>query len=172
MRRLTTRGGGATRTLDNLIESVFVSELIAPSPDVWLLSPWISDIPVVDNRGGEVISLIPGAPARHLRLTEVLLELARRGSHVHVLARNDPRHQSVLDRLRGTPGAADSVDVQIIDQLHDKGLLTSRIHVQGSMNFTHHGRAVNEEGITVTGDADALSRARLDYQARFGMLPR
>jgi hypothetical protein len=58
--------------------------------------------------------------------------------------------------------------VQIIENLHDKGLLTARFHIQGSMNFTHFGRAVNSEGITITSDAGDLSRARVDYRERFG----
>lgn len=167
MRQVTTRGGGATRALDELIESVLISELIKPSEDLWLLSPWVSDIPVMDNRGGEVISLIPAAPARHLRLTEVLIELARRSSQIHVLVRDDPKNRPVIDRLRAAAFEEIAIDVQIVEHLHDKGLLTSRVHVRGSMNFTHFGRMVNEEGIVATANPDALNRARLDYAERF-----
>ena len=170
MRRLTTRGAGASRAVDDLIQTVFLSELIAPSSEVWLLSPWVSDIPVVDNRGGEVISLLPGAPARQLRLTEVLIELARRGSQVHVLTRRDPRNAVVLDRLRAVARQEVLIRLRIVENLHDKGLLTGRVHVQGSMNFTHFGRTVNAEGITLTDDAGDLSRARIDYRERFGAI--
>lgn len=168
MRRLATRGGGATRSLDELIETVLISELIAPSPDLWLLSPWISDIPVVDNRAGEVISLIPWAPARVLRLTEVLVEIARRQCTVRVLVRDDPKNQQVVDRLTASTFEEIPLEVRIVENLHDKGLLTSRVHVQGSMNFTHFGRTVNEEGIVVTSDRDEVARARLSFQERFG----
>lgn len=167
MRQLTTRGGGATRSVDELIETLFISELIDPSDDVWLLSPWVSDIPVVDNRGGEVISLIPAAPARHLRLTEILVELARHGCRVHVLVRHDPRNQPVVDRLRAATFEEITIDVQIVEHLHEKGLLTSRFHVHGSMNFTHFGRTVNEERISVTSDPGELSRTRVGYAERF-----
>jgi hypothetical protein len=168
MRRLSTRGGGATRSLDELIETVLIAELIAPSTDLWLLSPWISDIPVIDNRAGEVMSLIPAAPARHLRLTEVLVEIARRECTVRVLVRDDPKNQQVVDRLAASTFEEIPLEVRIVENLHDKGLLTSRVHVQGSMNFTHFGRTVNEEGIVVTSDPDEVARARLSFQERFG----
>jgi transposase len=168
MRRLATRGGGATRGLDELVETLLIAELIAPSDDLWLLSPWISDIPVVDNRGGAVMSLVPSAPARHLRLTEVLVELARRGCAVRVLVRDDPKNTPVVDRLTASTFEEIPLEVRVVENLHEKGLLTSRVHVQGSMNFTHFGRTVNEEGIVVTSDPDEVAGARLSFQERFG----
>lgn len=168
MRRVTTRGGGASRELDDLVHALLISELVKPSPELWLVSPWVSDIPVVDNRSGEIVSLVPGTPARHLRLTEVLIELSRHGCHVHVLVRDDARNGPVVQRLRAACAEDIDIDVQVVDNLHDKGLLTSRYHVQGSMNFTHFGRAVNEEALTVTSDPHDISRAQLDYRERFG----
>lgn len=168
MRQLTTRGGGVSRSVDELIETLLISELIDPSDDLWLLSPWLSDIPVVDNRGGEVLSLIPAAPARHLRLTEILVELARRGCAVRVLVRDDPHNQPVVDRLRAATFEEIAIDVRVVEHLHEKGLLTARFHVHGSMNFTHFGRTVNEERIVVTVGADDLARVRIGYTERFG----
>lgn len=168
MRQLTTRGGGVTRSVDELIETLLISELITPSDDLWLLSPWVSDIPVLDNRGGELLSLMPAAPARHLRLTETLIEFARRGCAVHVLVRDDPHNQPVADRLRAATFEEIVIHVQMVEHLHEKGLLTSRFHVHGSMNFTHFGRTVNEERIVVTSDPEELARVRVGYTERFG----
>jgi phosphatidylserine/phosphatidylglycerophosphate/cardiolipin synthase-like enzyme len=167
MRRLTTRGGGPNRLLDDLIQNVLVTELIDPSPTIWLLSPWVSDIAVIDNRSGEFASLLPGLPARRARLTEVLLELARRGSQIRILMRNDPKNDLVRLRLADAGDASVNVTVSHVENLHDKGLLTSRFHVYGSMNFTYFGKEVNEEGVTVTADQDQIARANLDYQKRF-----
>ncbi len=33
-----------------LLETVLVSELIMPSPTIWLVSPWITDLEILDNR--------------------------------------------------------------------------------------------------------------------------
>ena len=36
--------------MPDLLQMLFLSELLAPSRCLWLVSPWISDIPVIDNR--------------------------------------------------------------------------------------------------------------------------
>lgn len=105
---------------------------------------------------------------RQLRVTECLLLLAERGARVQVLTRRDPRNAPVLDRLQS--GAGVNLHAKVVENLHDKGLLTARFHLQGSMNFTHFGLAVNEEAVTLTDDSDAVARARVDYTERFGMV--
>jgi hypothetical protein len=149
--------------------AAFVAELISPSRSVWLLSPWISDIPVVDNSGGEVLGLVPGAPIRQLTLCEVLRVMAGQGSRVTVVVRDERGNDSVVARLT-EPGSGSQGEVKVIraENLHDKGLLTEHIYFEGSMNFTHYGQTVNEEGVSIHIDPDLLGRMRLDFDARFG----
>jgi hypothetical protein len=169
VRRITTRGEGPSRALDEALGAAFVAELLSPSKRLWLLSPWMSDISVLDNRGGEVAALVPGAPLRELSLTEVLVFIARRGTAVTVVVRPDPHNRAVVDRLRpAVPGENGEVRVVVSETLHDKGFLTDHVYFEGSMNFTHRGRAVNEEGVTVSRDPDLLSRMRIDFESRFG----
>ena len=132
-----------------------------------VLSPWISDIVVVDNSAGQFRSVLPGMPSRPIRFTEVLTELARRGTWVRLVIRDDGKNSIVRTRITDLPRSGPRPEIVIRDILHDKGLLSDRFHVHGSMNFTYFGQAVNEEGVTVTSDPDALARARLDYQARY-----
>ncbi len=40
----------STRHIPDLLQAIFVAELISPSRDIWIISPWISDIPVIDNQ--------------------------------------------------------------------------------------------------------------------------
>jgi PLD-like domain len=166
VRRITTRGRGPTRAVDEALQAAFVADLLCPSKQVWLLSPWISDIPVLDNRSGEFAALLPGASLRDLSLTEMLRVMAQRGTEVTVVVRPDPRNNAVVDRLRDP--SRDAMRVVISANVHDKGFLTDHVYFEGSMNFTHHGRTVNEEGVTVSRDPDLLSRMRIDFEARFG----
>ena len=39
-----------------LLEGIFVAELLVPSESIWLVSPWISDIDILDNRCGQFSS--------------------------------------------------------------------------------------------------------------------
>lgn len=168
-RRITTRGGGEVRLLKDLLQNLLITELLVPSKQLWVLSPWISDIVVIDNTAGQFRSLLPGMPARPIRFTEALIELARRGSSVRVIMRHDDRNVLVRQRLIDTTGVGPRPSVLIRDNLHDKGMVGDRFHVQGSMNFTFFGQAVNEEGVTVTSDSDQIARARVDYQAKYGL---
>lgn len=170
MRRITTRGRGPTRAVDEALQAALVADLLCPSKQVWLLSPWISDIPVLDNRGGELSSILPGAPLRDLTLTEVLRTIAHCGAEVIVVVRPDPNNEAVLNRIQGLPPEeGGAVRIVLSGNLHDKGLLTDHVYFEGSMNFTHHGRSVNEEGVTVSMDPDLLSRMRIDFESRFGV---
>lgn len=166
-RRIVTRGGGQSRLVNDLIQMLLITELIDPSSELLVLSPWLSDIVVIDNSAGQFKTVLPGMPARHIRFTEVLIELARRGAKVRIVIRDDERNTAARSRIADAPTAGPRPELIIRDILHDKGILSARFHVHGSMNFTYFGQAVNEEGITVTSDPDSIARARLDYQRRF-----
>lgn len=166
-RRIATRGGGQTRLVSDLLQTLLVAELLDPSTELLVLSPWISDIVVIDNSAGQFRSLLPGMPARQIRFTEGLIELARRRTRVRIVVRDDEKNAVVRSRIGGAPSSSPRPEVIIRDILHDKGLLSDRFHVYGSMNFTYFGQAVNEEGVTVTSDTDAIARAKVDYLRRY-----
>jgi phosphatidylserine/phosphatidylglycerophosphate/cardiolipin synthase-like enzyme len=168
-RRITTRGGGQARLLNDLLQNLLITELLLPSKELWVLSPWISDILVIDNAAGQFKDLLPGMPARPIRFTEALIELARRGSSVRVVMRKDERNFVVRQRLSDATLIGPHPSVLIRENLHDKGMISDRFHVQGSMNFTFFGQAVNEEGVTVTSDPDQIARARVEYQAKYAV---
>ena len=46
------------RQVTDLLQTIFASEIVAPSSRLWIVSPWISDIPVVDNRANSFTSLV------------------------------------------------------------------------------------------------------------------
>jgi phosphatidylserine/phosphatidylglycerophosphate/cardiolipin synthase-like enzyme len=167
VRRITTKGSGEARLLNDLLQNLLVVELLTPSKQLWVLSPWISDIVVLDNAAGQFKTLLPGLPARPIRFTEVLIELARRGSDVRVILRNDEKNAAVRQRLTHVATTGPRPHLLIRNNLHDKGIVGDRFHVHGSMNFTRFGQAINEEGVSVTSDPDAIARARVDYNAKY-----
>ncbi|MFX0540044.1 phospholipase D-like domain-containing protein DpdK [Ornithinimicrobium sp. Y1847] len=167
MRRITTAGRGQTRILNDVMQNLLVTELLVPSAQLWVLSPWISDIDVIDNTAGQFKTVLPGLPARRIRLTEVLIELARRGSDVRVLTRDVESNTVARQRLENVAGLGAKPAVRIHATLHDKGILGDRFHLQGSMNFTYFGQAVNAEGVTLTSDPHAIAEARIAYNALY-----
>ena len=167
MRRITTPGQGHTRVLNDLMQNLLVTELLVPSGQLWVLSPWISDISVIDNTAGQFKTILPGLPSRNIRFTEVLIELARRGSDVRVLTRDVDSNVVARQRLENVGRLGAKPTVRIHPHLHDKGILGDRFHLQGSMNFTYFGQAVNAEGVTLTRDPHEIAESRIAYNALY-----
>jgi hypothetical protein len=167
MRRITTLGRGHTRLLNDLMQNLLVTELLVPSGQVWVMSPWISDIDVIDNTAGQFKTVLPGLPSRKIRFTEVLIELALRGCDVRVLTRDVESNVVARQRLENVGGLGAKPMVRIHPHLHDKGILGDRFHLQGSMNFTFFGQAVNAEGVTLTRDPHDIAEARIAYNALY-----
>ncbi|MBN3959439.1 phospholipase D-like domain-containing protein DpdK [Nostoc sp. NMS8] len=70
----------SSRQIPDLLQTIFVAELIIPSQCVWLVSPWISDIPVIDNTANTFLCLEPSWSRSRIRLSQVLATLAERGT--------------------------------------------------------------------------------------------
>jgi hypothetical protein len=51
--------------------------------------------------------------------------------------------------------------------LHEKGILTKRVHLSGSMNLTFNGLRRLEESIQVSADRETLARVRHSYEDRW-----
>jgi hypothetical protein len=103
-----------------------------------------------------------------MSLVDVLGELAERGALVHLVTRMDASNSFVLQRLQALAGSGGFVDVRLRERVHHKGLLTSRVYVSGSMNFTFSGEERNEEGVTVDADPDMVARMFVEFAGRFG----
>jgi phosphatidylserine/phosphatidylglycerophosphate/cardiolipin synthase-like enzyme len=171
VRRITTTGLGHTRALNDLLQNLLITELLVPSSQLWVLSPWITDIDVIDNTAGQFKTVLAGLPARHIRFTEVLVELARRGSDVRVLTRDVESNTIARQRLEDVGGLGAKPTVLIRPKLHDKGIVGDRFHVQGSMNFTLRGQTVNDEGVTLTAAPHEIAEARIAYNAKYQVGP-
>ena len=149
----------------SIIESLMVSEFLAPSEEMWLVSPWISDVAVLDNSGGDYDALLLGSPARMITLAETLGNLARVGIRLTVVCRDDAHNIAFRTRLlRASHGA---VRVVLHDDLHEKTWVGSDWLLTGSMNFTYRGIAVNDESVTYKVTAPAAATARLDFNHRW-----
>ncbi len=68
------RSGGVE--LAECLRSVFALELMVPSPELYLISPWISDMPLLSNRFGQMRAVLGEAGSDQLGLAAVLMTLA------------------------------------------------------------------------------------------------
>jgi phosphatidylserine/phosphatidylglycerophosphate/cardiolipin synthase-like enzyme len=152
-------------TVGSMIEGLLVAELLSPSAEMWLVSPWISDMGVLDNSGGEFDSLVPDAPARHLTLAEILGQLVRAGTKLAIVCRDDPHNLAFRNRLQRS--SQKQARISVYDDLHEKTWVGDQWLLTGSMNFTYRGVAVNDEAVTYKFSPAAAAMARLDFTHRW-----
>ena len=156
----------ASQDLRDLIQGVLVAELLNPSKEFWLISPWVSDVAVIDNSDGSFSGLDPSWPSRELGLAEVLARLTRVGTEVRVDVRPIDHNKVFLDRLdhAATPGR---LKVRVSPVLHEKGMLADGFVISGSMNFTQNGLNLLDEVVRLDVAPDTVAQARLDFLARW-----
>ncbi len=137
----------------DLLESLFAAELLQPSTEIWIVSPWISDIPLLDNRAGGFSGLDPSWPKRHITLAELLAYAmkANPSTVIHIITRPDVHNTRFTGRLRFLAEMDGNTDRLRIDQnrpeLHTKGIATTNFALIGSMNLTHNGIFLLEETV-------------------------
>ena len=103
IRSLRTTAFASRVELADALQCVFVSEILAPSTPLWIVTPWISDVPIIDNRSGRFAGLIPALPERWIRLGEIIEQQLIRGGSL-VVACRPRRPQPIVYR----PGSAES----------------------------------------------------------------
>lgn len=153
-----------------LLEAIFVSELLVPSETLWLVSPWITDIDILDNRAGQFSSLVPTWGLRRIRLSEVFSHIMEQ-SRVNIVARPDAHNDSFLQKMRDlslASHAPDNLRVVVRDTLHLKGLLGQDYYLSGSMNLTYNGVEINDEGVWLDRSSGAIAEARIHFQENYG----
>jgi len=171
-RTLRTSAISSREELADILQALFVAELLTPSTPMWIVTPWISDVVVLDNRTGLFTGLLPDLPRRPIRLGEVLINLVQRGGTVVIACRPDDHNRSFVDQLKGSVasdgGSSGRLKCKYASELHEKGILSGNVLLSGSMNLTYNGIRRLEEYILITDNTDAVARARHAYEDRWG----
>jgi hypothetical protein len=148
--------------LADCISSLFALELLSPSPEIYLISPWIGDVPLLNNSYGQYRSIAPEMTKRWIGLLDLINMLSERGSKVHILTRtNQVQNDSFLRRLSARVLRKQTTN------LHEKGLITHCFYLRGSMNFTYSGVNLNDENVELTTDPNIISQAFIEAQQRW-----
>jgi hypothetical protein len=159
--------------LRELLQTMFIAEYLCEdrSKELWLVSPWISDIPLIDNRSAEFDTLNPEWGRREIRLSEILVLLMSRGSQIKIVTREADSNSTFLGQvtqLAAAFGVADCVRIGIRNELHTKGILLSSSQILGSMNLTHNGLGILDELVEFCIDASELAEMRNQFRHDYG----
>lgn len=159
----------SSRQVPDLLQAIFVAELMTPSRCLWLVSPWISDIPVIDNSANTFLCLEPSWSRSRVRLSQVLATLVEQGTTVHIATRPDSHNRSFIEGLKARLDRLDvAVRFHITEELHAKGILGDGYYLGGSMNFTYNGITVNEEALTYETSPEVIAEQQVIFTNRWG----
>lgn len=154
------------------LESLFVAETLFGSPEIWIVSPWISDVPIIDNRGGQFAHLA-ALGKKKILLSEILIFLASRFETRVTVVVSD--HEWASEFRTGLPRSfalakmSHMLKLIVASQfeLHEKSITTQEWQVAGSMNFTKQGIELRDEVVTIDNSSKSLAESIIDLRNRF-----
>lgn len=167
LERVLRTGRATGLRIDTVLSAALTAELVAPSPHLWLVSPWISDVPAIDNSSGSFDSVFVDPSNRIYTLSEVLSLLTHSRARITVVTRPDEHNTTFLDRLRRS-ASSENLQIQQHEDVHEKTFCGEDWILTGSMNLTVRGMQVNDEAVTYKVSTEAAATARLDFRHRFG----
>jgi len=156
--------------VEDLFQAFFVSELLYPSKKLWLISPWVSDIPVIDNQTSKFSGLGICNP-RKIRLVDILTLLMQRDVIIYLVVSHLPHNTPFVNALIKKTlekGLEQNLLVGRSDSEHSKGILSNHQYYNGSMNITYNGIYHNGETLTFTIRADEIAQASIHFQNIYG----
>lgn len=165
-RVIRTSGSTGVR-IDGILTTVLLAELMMPSRHLWLVSPWIGNVDVIDNRAAAYDSVFVDPSSRVYAFAEVLARITQSGGHLSLVTRPDPFNEIFLDRL-GRQAVPERMQVICAEDVHEKTLCGDDWLMTGSMNFTYRGMSINDEIVSYRVDAGLAGTARIDFGRRFG----
>src|SRR5262245_50970873 len=94
------------KIIQELVTLMMVGELLDPGTVVWIVSPWISDVPLLDNRAGSFDAINPEWGQREIRLTDLSVQLMAGGNELKIVTRPAAHNREFLRRLQDAADAA------------------------------------------------------------------
>ncbi len=160
MRDLT--GPLQATAIADLMQSIFVAEALAPSDPLWILSGWISNIPVIDNGAREFGVIDPDWPTGKVSLTQVFRTIVSKGGRIALVLRDVEQNHRFVGRLSSlTREFPNQLWWTLGEYEHQKGIVGRNFDLEGSMNFTFHGITINGEHLIYRTAPDIVAGRRL-----------
>lgn len=165
MRRIFNHSESSPKILEELFHNIFIAEFLDPSDEIWIVSPWISNVQIFDNRGGAFTTLCPDWQGLSVKLGQVLIRLLTTNTKINVVANTDTHNDKFfisLDQKSKDLGLSDKLQLLRRETLHTKGIFTRHGSLTGSMNITFNGININDEHLIYTISKEAIAQDYLE----------
>lgn len=163
-------GPEQSNAIRDLLQSIFVAELLSPSKRLWFFFGWISDVEILDNQAREFSSLEPDWPAAKIRLSQIMVALLNRGSAISLILREDKQNhnkifiENIKDLKQQYP---EHLKIGWDKNEHNKAILGDDFLLYGSMNLTYYGITINGENISMTTESSEVEEFRLQIENKW-----
>jgi len=168
-RRIFKSAVTSQNLIRELLQLMLLGELLAPDRDrAWLVSPWISNVVLFDNRAGGFDAVNPDWGNREIRLVEIAVDLMARGSPLGIATSFDQHNDALLATVSDAAaeaGLSEKLTIVRRQHLHTKGVLLKRGLLTGSMNLTYNGLELNDEMVIYDTTLKTLAEARLNFES-------
>ncbi|MCL4068949.1 phospholipase D-like domain-containing protein [Pseudomonas sp. GX19020] len=168
-RRIFKSAVTSQNLIRELLQMMLLGELLSPGGQrTWLVSPWISNIMLFDNRTGGFGTINPEWGNREIRLVEVLTDMMARGTALGIATSMDTHNDPLIAALTTAVeegGLSDQLRIVRRQHLHIKGVLLKRGLLTGSMNLTYNGLELNDEMVVYDTTPKTLSEARINFES-------
>ncbi|ADN77437.1 conserved hypothetical protein [Ferrimonas balearica DSM 9799] len=175
---MTTRRIFKSRTsrqaeIQDVLCGLLTAEVIRPSSTLWLVSPWVTDLDLLDNRAGNFDFLEPAWGRRKVQITEMLTRMLVNGGHLKLVTNCDAHNARFLRHLHQRAeayGVCERLSVLQKEKLHTKGILGEHYYLHGSMNLTLGGVEINDEQINLSIDRQSIAEAMLTFRKHYSAI--
>ena len=165
-RQIFLHGPLGERQLKETLSDLLVGLTISPD-QIWLVSPWVTDFDLLDNRSGHWDAIFPAWGLGFVSFSELLVAAMEIGCELNLVTNRDSLNDEFCGKIRSKLGRKDMFKHQLVDRVHTKGLLCSSFFLSGSMNFTYSGANINDERIVLNLDNELIAEARLEFQSQY-----
>jgi len=161
-------GPGQGVAIRDLLQSLFIAELLSPSRRLWLLFGWISDVEILDNRGRQFAALYPDWASTWIRLRAVLAAYLERGGNLALVLRDVEHNREFVSKIGELRmNYPERLKIRLDPDVHEKGILGDDFLLSGSMNLTYNGITVKSEQLTLRTDPASVEEWRMVFEDKW-----
>ena len=149
-RRLFKSKTTGSSVLKELLLHICIAEFMKPSENFWIISPWVSDVSIIDNTSSNFDILNPDWRGRHIKLSEIIIKILSNGTNLYLVTRPDQKNLPFINLIENRTteeGLGEGLIIKQRELLHSKGIVSEHGCLSGSMNITISGLEFNEESI-------------------------
>lgn len=167
-RQIFLHGALGVSQLKEVLGNLLVGLILCPD-EIWMVSPWVTDFQLLDNRAGDWNSIQPDWGARFINLSELLILAVDSGCKLHLVTTRDEINLGFVKKM--TVGVHNSENFNLLysNELHTKGLLCSTFFLSGSMNFTYSGANRNDEHVLLITNENSINEAKWEFEDRYNV---